>query len=145
MQSREKYAKEYNEFARGKMCLSRLQLAREVGLIVTLLPSQYEYFTEENDMVVAAGQVEKPASQLVVGGVGGQGKPAIALRILMERHKVFYSAVNDLIAFVNLKPDVQRVRNAEDFLQRPSLSLTKKMVFCEHCCEAIEEGSCGDE
>lgn len=102
-------------------------------------------FIEEGNAGILPVQAEADGDDTVENRNEGREDPPIALRILMKRHKVSCRAINDIIAFVNLKPDMQRTKNVEDVLQRSTLPGIEKKLICGHCCEVIENGVCGDE
>ena len=70
---------------------------------------------------------------------------AVALRVVMERHRLSYRAVNDVIDFVRKKPTMEAVRNIDDVLQRSKLPTVCKVQICSRCHDVIEDGNCISE
>ena len=69
----------------------------------------------------------------------------ISLRILMDRHKFAYRAVNDTISFLRLNPDMTTVRSVNDVLQHSSNLDIKQARVCCHCHFEADNDTCSED
>ena len=69
----------------------------------------------------------------------------ISLRLLMDRHKLSYRAMNDLISLMRLTPDMKKIKSVQDIIRRSSELKVEMEKICAHCYGGIVDDNCIDE
>ena len=83
--------------------------------------------------------------RVLEAAVTGFNETQICLRTLMDRHKMSYRAMNDVIDFVRSRFDMDGIKSITDVIERSTTVDIRMENICCHCHGPVVDHVCDDD